>query len=427
MTLNADPITVDASPANPMVAVPPKVTEILFSLLKNQSEAIEGWFISQYENTKPFLYGSVDIRHSGWKMTPVDTNLFPAGFNLLSEPQREAAIREIKTYLTNTVPAARSVLIIGEDHTRNRYYLDNLHALSVLFESAGYAVTIGMLGLLENQSLETASFGLMDVAALQRVGDVVQAGEGRQPDVIIVNNDFSSGAPEELCGLTQAVLPPPGMGWYRRRKSRHFSSYAEVSGKFAAQFKIDPWLLSARFERCGAVDFKTRDGLEDVAQRVDRVLAAIQQKYDEYAIDETPYVFIKADSGTYGMGIMTVRSGAELLEINKKSRHKMNAIKEGVKNTEVMIQEGVPTIDHVNGNPAEPLVYLIGGNPVGCTYRVNEARDVYGNLNAAGMTFRHGNAHEESGRPSLCPVQGLVGRLALLAATRECYEINWDI
>ncbi|MBK8891670.1 MAG: glutamate--cysteine ligase [Dechloromonas sp.] len=35
----------------------------------------------------------------------------------------------------------------------------------------------------------------------------------------------------------------------------------------------------------------------------------VSEKYKEYEIDETPYVVVKAaDAGTYGMGIMTVRS-----------------------------------------------------------------------------------------------------------------------
>jgi len=108
----------------------------------------------------------------------------------------------------------------------------------------------------------------------------------------------------------------------------------------------------------------------------------------------------------------------------------MNVIKEGVSNTEVIIQEGVPTIDKIDGKPAEPLMYLINGKTIGCTYRINEERDEFSNLNSRGMTFDSvcENDEETSGKENnLCPVRGLIARLASLAATRECYEPKWEI
>ena len=40
---------------------------------------------------------------------------------------------------------------------------------------------------------------------------------------------------------------------------------------------------------------------------VEALLAKIRRKYKEYGIKEKPFVIVKADAGTYGMGIMTVR------------------------------------------------------------------------------------------------------------------------
>ena len=37
------------------------------------------------------------------------------------------------------------------------------------------------------------------------------------------------------------------------------------------------------------------------------LLGKIRRKYKEYGINEKPFVIVKADAGTYGMGIMTVR------------------------------------------------------------------------------------------------------------------------
>jgi hypothetical protein len=45
---------------------------------------IERWFRTQLlEHTAPF-YSSVDLRNSGFKLAPVDTNPYPGGFNNLN-------------------------------------------------------------------------------------------------------------------------------------------------------------------------------------------------------------------------------------------------------------------------------------------------------------------------------------------------------
>jgi len=46
--------------------------------------AIERWFRLEWmEHTPPF-YSSVDIRNAGFKLAPVDTNLYPGGWNNLT-------------------------------------------------------------------------------------------------------------------------------------------------------------------------------------------------------------------------------------------------------------------------------------------------------------------------------------------------------
>ncbi len=229
-----------------------------------------------------------------------------------------------------------------------------------------------------------------------------------------------------LKGITQLIVPAIGQGWYRRKKSIHFDAYADVAHRFAQQFNLDPWLIAAQHHRCGLVNFKDRKGIECVALGVDKVLRLIADKYAQYGIEEEPYVFVKADSGTYGMGIMIVRSGDEVIEMNKKSRNKMNAIKEGVQTTEVIIQEGVPTIDLIEDAQAEPMVYLINGHPVGGAHRVNGERDAYNNLNAKGMRFVPMCQDASKECMSRSPI-ALISQLATLAAAREEYGEEYSI
>ncbi len=406
-----------------------RILDILNVIILQKNEEIEQWFSEQYAKTEPFFYSSVDLRHSGNKLVPVDTNLFPAGFNLLSQKAIENASAEARRYFDTHLSNVKNILIIPENHTRNLSYLDNIAAIDSLLTHAGFHVKIGGMTVEEEAlTLESASGVEIKIHPIIRAHETLSI-EGFTPDAILVNNDLSAGAPEILTNIKQPVIPPVGMGWYRRRKTSHFDSYANISRIFANQFDFDPWLISSSFTKCGTINFKDREGLECVARNVEKALFKIQKKYDHYKIKDEPYVFIKADSGTYGMGIMTVKSPEEVFEINKKSRNKMNVVKEGVINSEVIIQEGIPTIDRVDGKVAEPMIYMINATPIGCTMRINDNRDDRSNLNSSGMTFKSACSSDGEAKTNnnVCPAQALIARLASLAATYECYESNWDI
>ncbi len=408
---------------------PPELNAVLKPILEAQHDAIEAWFTRHYAQTEPLFYSSVDLRHAGFKLSPVDTNLFPAGFNLLSQKALERASNTVKDYIAANHAGAKKLLLIPDNHTRNTYYLQNIVALRTILSNAGLEVECGSLIAEEPLEVESADGTKLTLHPL--IKDTHTLGtKDFTPDIILVNNDLSTGAPDLLQERSQPIIPPVGLGWFQRRKTRHFESYNEVSRKFAAEFNFDPWLISAAFSKCGTINFKERKGLECVALGVERCLSQVKKKYAEYGITQKPYAFIKADTGTYGMGIMTVSDPQEVMDINKKDRKKMDVIKEGVHNSEVIIQEGVPTTDTVDGKVAEPLMYLINGLPIGCTYRINENRDALGNLNAPGMTFSNAcERDDEAGmqEDQLCPIRNLVARLASLAAARECYEPQWEI
>jgi len=403
------------------------VKKILAEKISSRKDEIDGFFAEKYSVTKPLFYASVDIRHSGYKIVPVDTNLFPAGFNLLTERQKQLATQQVKIYLEQNFSGKNKILIIPENHDRNKYYLQNVKTLKQIVEGAGTEVELGRIDIQNEVELETADGSFLKIQPINRTENKVSA-SGFEPDLVIVNNDFSSGSPEILRKLNnQPIFPPIGMGWYRRRKSSHFDTYEILAREFCRKFDIDIFQISAQFRRCGKINFKEKEGLDCVAENVEELLRRLRAKYREYKIENEPYAFVKANSGTYGMGIMVVKSGAEILEINKKERHSMNSIKEGVENTEVVIQEGVPTIDSYEDKPAEPMIYLVNGNPISCNYRINSNQDAFGNLNSKGMEFIQFDCEEKSAGELNCPVQGLIAKLASLAASQECYEINWVI
>src|ERR1700741_676811 len=87
---------------------------------------IEHWFRQNWQEHTPPIYGSVDLRNSGFKLAPVDMNLFPGGFNNLSEDALPCAVQAAQVAIERNCPDARKLLLIPEAHTRNVFYLQNV-------------------------------------------------------------------------------------------------------------------------------------------------------------------------------------------------------------------------------------------------------------------------------------------------------------
>ena len=107
--------------------------------------AIERWFRLEWmEHTPPF-YTSVDIRNAGYKLAPVDTNLFPGGFNNLTEPMLPLAIQAAMAAIEKICPEAKNLLLIPDGHTHNSFYLTHIQRLVRVFTQAGLNVRLGTL------------------------------------------------------------------------------------------------------------------------------------------------------------------------------------------------------------------------------------------------------------------------------------------
>jgi glutamate--cysteine ligase len=107
--------------------------------------AIERWFRLEWmEHTPPF-YSSVDIRNSGFKLAPVDTNLFPGNWNNLTDAMLPLAVQATMASIEKICPEARNLLIIPENHNRNPSYLSNLAQLQRIFKMAGLNTRLGSI------------------------------------------------------------------------------------------------------------------------------------------------------------------------------------------------------------------------------------------------------------------------------------------
>ena len=391
--------------------------------------AIEHWLRVQWQERETPFYASVDLRNSGFKLAPVDTNLYPGGFNNLNPDFHPLCVQAAMVAVEKRCPDARGVLLIPENHTRNTFYLQNIAALQTILRHAGMNVRIGSLlpDITAPTDIALPDGSTLTLEPLKRNGNRLSV-EGFDPCVVLLNNDLSGGVPEILRNIEQTMLPPLHAGWFMRRKSNHFAAYRQVAAEFAGVAGIDPWLIDPYFEKCGKINFHEKKGEECLEGYVSEILDDIRAKYREYNIKHEPFVIVKADAGTYGMGIMTVKDPSEVRGLNRKQRNKMAVIKEGLQVQEVLVQEGVHTFESVNGAAAEPVVYMIDHFVVGGFYRVHNERGQDQNLNAPGMQFSPLAFAEPCSSPNPddpgCPpnrfyAYGVLARLALAAAALE--------
>ena len=403
-------------------------------LILDKRPDIEHWFRNEFiEHEAPF-YSSVDLRNSGFKLAPVDLNLFPGGFNNLNPDFMVLCIHAAMSAVQKLCPDTRRFMLVPENHTRNLNYLQNVAVLKRILEAAGLTVRIGSLipDLKEPMELTTAAGEKLLLEPIQRKGNRVGL-DGFDPCAVLVNNDLSSGIPAILAGIEQHVVPALVAGWSTRRKSHHFHCYDRVAEDFGKLIGIDPWFVNPVFAQCGKVNFSEKEGEECLAANVDFVLTEMREKYAQYGIKEQPFVIVKADAGTYGMGIMTVKSVDDVRNLNRKTRNKMSVIKEGQPVHEVIIQEGVYTFESVDGAVAEPVVYMLDQFVVGGFYRVHTGRGIDENLNAPGAQYAplafETDCHTPDcgGKPGDPPnrfyTYGVVSRLAMLAAALEVEEL----
>ena len=401
-----------------------KINQILSQKITANFEKIEDFFTKKFSANPALFYNSIDLRHSGFKIAPIDTNCFSAGFNNLGESSQILAREAINNFLKNNFPDAKNILLIPENHTKNLRYLENVLSLKNLL---GENVVIGSLieNLPNKTTIDLENGSSITLHALQKINDKISTKDGFIPDLIVLNHDLTDGIPEILTNLATPIIPPLLMGWHQRTKSNHFSIYNDLAKEFAQLIDIDPWLISSMHRSCREVNFKEQTGISCLAKYVDELITNLTKKYQEYGIDDQPYCYIKADNGTYGIAVWPVFSGAEVLEINKKERNKMNMLKGSIQTTRVMIQEGIMTIDKIDNKIAEPMIYLVDGKVVGNLFRINENRDEKISLNAAGMSFVDLNNLLDNqinlgeNREEIVKIYSIISRLAVLAAAIE--------
>jgi glutamate--cysteine ligase len=396
--------------------------------------AIERWFRLEWmEHTPPF-YTSVDVRNAGFKLAPVDTDFFPSSWNNLTESMLPLAVQAAMAAIEKICPEARNLLIVPDNNLRNTSYLSNLAQLRRVFHMAGLNVRIGSISpdVKKATTIELPGGETITLEPVVRTKGRLGV-KNFDPCTILLNTDLSAGVPGILEDLhEQYLLPPLHASWTTRRKSTHFKCYEEVSKRFGKLIGVDPWLINPLFDKCGSVDLDTEAGMQKLTTHVEALLAKVRKKYKEYGIKEKPFVIVKADDSSNGLGI-TVRDVKDLSAVNGQGAA-LDALK-GVR--ELILQEGVLTRERMNDAVAEPVVYMMDRYVVGGFYRIHAERGVDESLNAPGSSYvplafaestRLPQPGERPGAsaPNRFYMYGVVGRLAMLAASYELEATDPD-
>ena len=413
----------------------------LAARLREKDAEIQKWFAERRGEVAMPFYSSVDLRDSGKKIAPVDANLYPAGFNNICPEDLRTAPRVFREQIARLFPGATKILVVPEFHTANLYYLENVYYLTQILRDSGADVRIGWnpeAPLPEPLHLRTATekdvlvenFVVEDGTARIRNKE----GDDFVPDFVLLNNDFSGGYPAALDAITkQPIVPSHRLGWHTRKKSDHFRHYNRLATELANILEVDPWTFTIESIDVTPVNFDDGTGVDQVIAATESILARAKQKYAENGMAGEPFVFIKNNSGTYGMGIMVVHSADEVRAMNRRTKNKMSVGKNKSQITSVVVQEGVATSTIVDRLAAEPVIYLMGCELIGGFLRTNTERGTEENLNSQGMIFRKlcmsdlrdSQEDPEDTAPEEDPVlERVYGTVARISALASGYEMN---
>ena len=363
------------------------MTSVIHNLtqrLEEKRSEIKKWMQEKRTEIPIPIYGSVDIRDSGWKVAVVDSNHFPAGFNNVSKNDESRLSSLLKSHILRLNEDCSWVHLYPESHTRNKGYVENVKTIKRLIEGAGYKCTVGSPELRAFGSLD----GLTGPLMLDKVSLVDEAlvVDNETPDLIMLNNDLTEGI---MPGLSSSqVIPPTHMGWQRRRKSEHYECLKSYIEEIAKILGVDSWHLMADWFVSEDKCLEKETCREMLAAEVDEFLANLKARYLKMGVERDPVAFIKNDRGTYGLGIMSVSSGEELLNLSNRKFKRLMYSKGGVDVENFLIQEGIPTcLKTPEGHPVEPVVYLVDGEAASWFYRINSKKGDLENLNSPSAQF----------------------------------------
>lgn len=337
------------------------------------------------------IYTSMDIRDSGCKVCAVDVNLFPAGFNNLNAEEKYKAAEKMRLFFSAKILKASPwcICLIPEAHTNNQGYLENLTGIIEILNLAGAQVKLMWSGMPIPQAWTITTKSGKNLVFLPQN----QALEN--VDAILLNHDLSGGVLESIKDIHLPIFPSPTLGWYKRKKSSHFEIVDALLEKIANAVKgFDKWCFQPLTLSYTNLNFDQEKDVEFITQELQKIFHRLRAEYAERGYSQEPFLFLKNDAGTYGMGVLSFKDIEEVEQAASLIRKKLRKGKESVPIRNVIIQEGIVSHYHLKNKEesiAEPVLYMVNGMPVGGFFRAHSNlgdKGPFENLNQPGSTLQ---------------------------------------
>ena len=354
---------------------------VLLSIKKNSYE-ISGWFEKHLKRIPvPFL-ASVVIKDSGFKTTISGINFFPLGLNHIAKADLRNTPQLVKKYFKkyhSDIEKLKKILVLATVRHSNPFYYEHLFTLVQILKKSSLKVELGTLEMLDVPSkIKTPSKKTLKIFPVTIESDRIRIGKF-DPDFVLLTDPFTSDLTLKLANLRQSMNPPYKVLSFMHKRSDSLNIFNTLAKDFSDLIGIDPWLISTQFHVDTHVNFEEKSGVEKVANSTNILLQNLEQKYREYKVIQRPSVQIVNNSGTYGMGMLSIQSTKELSELYfKKKAKRTNGKSQSVIN-EVLIQESVPVRPLFNKFVGETVIYLLGNEISGGyikTYTDKTAKNV---------------------------------------------------
>lgn len=389
-------------------------------------DKICSWYSKKTESLAAPIYSSYDIRDSGYKITNVDANIFPAGFNNICPTDKDSSVAIFDKYLKmHYSKPIKNILLVTEEHTNNPYYWENIYTINKIATESGRQVKIAFAKKIDQPLImESLTGNKITVESAEFDSPLFK---NFNPDLIINNNDFSEAHEEWAVKMTYPMNPPRELGWYQRKKSAYFKFYNQMVNEFSEVAGTDPFFMRVETDVFSHFDINDEKSRNELADKVDEFIEKLAVDYSRRKIDQKPFVFVKNNAGTYGLAVIRVGSGKEVRDWTYKSRKKMKAAKGGRDVEEVIIQEGVPSIVQADGASAEPVIYMIGCELAGGFLRTHAEKSATESLNSPGAIYKKLCVSDLVDKAEGCPMENVYGwtaKLGLLAIGLEAQEMK---
>jgi glutamate--cysteine ligase len=396
------------------------ITTKLHEKILNHESELNSWFLAKSKDLKFPIYSSFDIRDGGYKVAPVDANLYPAGFNNICAADKEFASEKLGEFLNRVEPDVKCIGLLTENHTGNKYYWDNVYTIRELIENAGFNVGVSLTQLESDiNEVETASGRVVVVDSFKELNAKV--------DLWISNNDFSVIDEDLVSQITVKVVPSYKFGWMHRKKIRFFEIYNALVSEVAKIIDVPVGCLDVATMSYDGFDIESEESKELLYTKATPFYSDLVSKMADMGIEAKPNLFLKNNSGTYGLGVMAVSNPEDIRSMSYKQRKKMKATKGGGGVTSVILQEGIPTITRDEDSTAEPVLYMIGPHRIGGFLRTHKKKGPSESLNSPGAVFKKLCISDLHVRKNEIPqenVYGWVAKIGTLACAIELKEME---